>query len=269
MYSNNFFIFSCQFFIIFFFELSIGFVPLADDCLARTGVDGLVVLVVVSVRLCAGLFAPRRVRLLMAVGHLGDHTLLAGKGIHLCAVGLDEGLDDGDNVVDQSVNHAARARLSDDDSEDRDVLGIHWQRVVWNDPALDSQQSRDGLLLHVRILLVEGIGETEGDDGETGVEILAADILAGHLLGAVVKATLGGDVVVKGALWTVDVGDTFKVAATLERRRQDSSVFEIRLSDACIAVETEMEERKVLRDDIGSWSGEVESVRFFSASEVV
>lgn len=88
-----------------------------------------------------------------------QRQVVSCEGLHVDCIGIDQRLNSLDDVLDQSVNHARRARFTYDDSQDLDSVFIFWQRatlesvdirdgtvkdlLVRNDPSLDSHESRD------------------------------------------------------------------------------------------------------------------------------
>lgn len=133
--------------------------------------------------------------------------------------------------------------------------------LTGDDVLLRAQQVRDADLLDVRELLLEVVREREGDDGEAGVVVRGG--LA--VLALVVLARLVLDL----ALGAVDVADAAVPACRFERFAEQAGVCEAVFHDRAVAVEAEVDQVVVLRDDLGARAGEVEGEGFFSAAQVV
>ena len=61
------------------------------------------------------------------------------------------------------------------------MLEVRRELVVGHDPALGAQQHLHPLLLHVRVLGLEGVREPEGDDGQPGNVVLSVRRELPHL----------------------------------------------------------------------------------------
>jgi len=60
----------------------------------------------------------------------------------------------------------SRERLTDDGTQNLNVLFVRWERIIRENPSFDAEKSRNGSLLHMREFLLELITESETDDGK-------------------------------------------------------------------------------------------------------
>jgi hypothetical protein len=141
-----------------------------------------------------------------------------------------------------------------------DVTITRMARLTGNDVLLGPEKIRHTLLLDVRVILLELVGEAESNHRQTGVVRLARVafvvlLLAWHEL--------------EVSLLPVDIRDTSVPPGMLQSSTQQPSIRQHVLHDAAVAGETEMDEVVVLCDDLCSRAREVECVRLLSSSQIM
>ena len=125
-----------------------------------------------------------------------------------------------------------------------------------------AEEGGDGFLFDVGEVLFEGVGEVEGDDGETGVVVGAGfDFFA--------EGDVFGIAHYVFAFWTVDVAYAGVPACCFERFAEETRVGKTVFHYGAVAIEAKVDEVEVLGYDLGAGAGEVESIGFFGAAEVV
>lgn len=168
------------------------------------------------------------------------------------------------DIGDEAVNHVGSDALTDDDTEDVDVLKVGRELVVGDNPALGAEERLDPLLLDVWVLGAVRLREAEGHDGQArdvALDVTSVEAADGALDGRR-KAGILGD-------RAVDVTEDLEEAALLERAREQAGVLHVVERDGAVALEAEVQEVEVLRDDRVRWTREVERERVLDRAEVV
>lgn len=135
------------------------------------------------------------------------------------------------------------------------------KRRTRNDILLCAQQVGDADLLHMGILLLEIVRESERHNGQAGVIVLARlSVFALIVLSLLIRRL---------ALGPVDVAHAAVPAGGFEGFAQQPRVGEGVLHDRPIAFEAQVDQVVVLGDDLGTWAGKVEREGFFGPAQVV
>lgn len=122
------------------------------------------VLVVSSVVVACALFGvlgSGRI-VMLGAGELGEMSETAVVGLFL------ETLCDGDNVVDELLDHSLAEIFPDDYAEDVDVFKVRGEVVVGDDPAFGAQKGLHPALFEIWVTFAEVFGPAERDNGQTG-----------------------------------------------------------------------------------------------------
>lgn len=116
---------------------------------------------------------PRRRRLLSAQAHLAllDARRPRRERGQIHGIRGHQLLGDLDDIADQAIQQIQTHALAHDDAQDLGLVFFGGEGVVGDDVLLRAEEDGDGFLLDVGVVLLEIVGEAEGDNGETGVVV--------------------------------------------------------------------------------------------------
>jgi hypothetical protein len=128
-----------------------------------------------------------------------------GRNVH-----VEEGLN-------EPLDHLSVKIFPDDDPQDLGLLEGRGEGVVGDDPPLFSKLVLDPGLLNVRVLLLEVVGEPEGDDGQASTRNEAEREKG--------KAKVSSSINLKGRRWVEKENErtAYRGSRHLHRRRRRAS----------------------------------------------
>jgi len=170
-----------------------------------------------------------------------------GKGVSP-RIFLGQVFGDFNQIADKTVDKGLGHVLTNDNTEDIDLVQIGSETVIGDDPAFDTEEGLNPFLLNVGMLLFEIVREAECDDGKArmivfDIGFILADSLLDHT-GCFDEP--------------VDVGKDMVVSTALESATEKTSILEIVESNVAVSFETQVDKVEVLCDDRGGGAGEVE-----------